>query len=166
MSKIYILCVEDEPDVLDSVVRDLEELEDIFPVEAVGNADEARSVLESLHAEGHEVGVIFCDHIMPGESGVDLLVALRQDPRFAFTRKVLLTGQAGLEATVKAVNEARLAHYVAKPWESDELIWVAKAQMTRYFQERDINPWPYLRGLDVEDLEDLMRRHAADGGNV
>jgi len=166
MPRIYILCVEDEPDVLDSVVRDLEEFEDIFPIEAAADAEEARRILEEIHAQGDEVGVIFCDHIMPGESGVDLLVALRQDPRFAFSRKVLLTGQAGLEATVKAVNEARLAHYVAKPWEAGELVWVAKAQMTRYFQERDLNPWPVLKGLDVEDLEDLMRRHAEDGGSL
>ena len=102
---------------------------------------------------------------MPGESGVDLLVALRQDPRFAYTRKVLLTGQAGLEAMVKAVNEARLAHYVSKPWDAGELVWVAKAQMTLYYKERDLNPWPVMKGLDVEDLEDLIRRHAADEGS-
>jgi len=49
MPKVYIVCVEDEPDVLDSVVRDLEELEDLFPVEAAADAAEARRILEDFH---------------------------------------------------------------------------------------------------------------------
>jgi len=159
MSKIYIVCVEDEPDVLEAVVRELEPLEDVFPVEAAADAAEARKVLASIREKGDEVGVIFCDHIMPGESGVDLLVDLERNPDWDLTRKVLLTGQAGLEATVKAVNEADLAHYISKPWEENELVSVAKEQLTEYVRDRDLNPGPYLRHLDVDRLGDLMRRH-------
>lgn len=159
MSEIYIVCVEDEPDVLDAVVRELEEMEDVFPVEAACDASDARGVLRRIHDKGNEVGVIFCDHIMPGESGVDLLVELENDPRWRLTRKVLLTGQAGLEATVKAVNEADLSHYVAKPWDERELVEVAKEQLTEYIKDRDLNPMPYLSHLDMDRLGDHMRKH-------
>jgi two-component system chemotaxis response regulator CheY len=98
---------------------------------------------------------------MPGESGVDLLVEMQNDDKWRRTRKVLLTGQAGLEATVKAVNEADLAHYIAKPWDTNELVEVAKEQMTRYVIERDLNPYPYLKYLDADLLGDQLRRHAA-----
>lgn len=160
MSKLVILCVEDEPDVLDAVVRGLEELEDTFPIEAAADAAEARELLEAIDARGDEVGLIFCDHIMPGENGVDLLVSLQADPRWKPARKVLLTGQAGLEATVRAVNEAELAHYVAKPWEENELIEVAKRELTAYVIHRDLNPMPYLQALDAAALGDQLRRHA------
>jgi CheY-like chemotaxis protein len=160
MSKIYILCVEDEPDVLDAVVRELEGLEDVFPVEAAADAAEARKILDSLDAQGDQVGLIFCDHIMPGETGVDLLVSLQKDSRWRATRKVLLTGQAGLDATVKAVNQAELSHYVAKPWDANELMQVAKDQLTHYVKAMDLNPMPYLSLLNVEDLGDQLRRHS------
>lgn len=164
MPNLVIVCVEDEPDVLEAVVRELEPLEDLFAVEAAEDAADARSVLHRVWDGGDEVGVIFCDHIMPGESGVDLLVEMQNDDKWRVTRKVLLTGQAGLEATVKAVNEADLSHYIAKPWEPDELVNVAKEQMTRYVMERDLNPYPYLKYLDTELLGDQLRRHAASDG--
>lgn len=160
MAELVIVCVEDEPDVLDAVVRELEPLEDLFPVEAAANAEEARELLEALAGRGDEVGVIFCDHIMPGETGVDLLISLQGDDRWRHTRKVLLTGQAGLDATVKAVNDADLSHYVAKPWDDQELVTVAQREMSRYVVERDLNPMPYLKGLDPEILGDHLRRHA------
>ena len=161
MAELAIVCVEDEPDVLDAVVRELEPLEDVFPVEAAADAEEARGLLHAIAERGDEVGVIFCDHIMPGETGVELLVSLREDKRWRDTRKVLLTGQAGLDATVKAVNEADLSHYVAKPWDHEELVNVAKREMSHYVVARDLDPMPYLKGLDVEALGDHLRRHAA-----
>jgi CheY-like chemotaxis protein len=160
MSRIVILCVEDEADVLDAVVRELEGLENTFPVEAAADAAEARALLEEIDQRGDSVGLIFCDHIMPGETGVDLLVALQGDDRWRETRKVLLTGQAGLEATVKAVNEAELSHYIAKPWDVEELATVARRELTEYVKARDLNPMPYLKELDAAALGDQLRRHA------
>ena len=76
MSAIYILCLEDEPEVLDNVVRDLGEFEDTFPIEAAGSVQEARKIVADLTVRGDRVGVILCDHIMPGEDGVSFLVEL------------------------------------------------------------------------------------------
>ncbi len=155
--KIHILCVEDEPDVLDVIVRELSVLEDVFPVESAASSDEAREVLADIEAEGGSVGVIFCDHIMPGENGVEFLVSLRKTEQYRDTRKVLLTGQAGLDATVKAVNEAGLAHYIAKPWDADELVLVAREQLSRYVAARKLNPLPYLKHLVMDLVGDTLR---------
>jgi CheY-like chemotaxis protein len=159
MQTIYLLCVDDEADVLDAVVRELAPLEDVFPVEAAASAAEARQRLDAIAKKGDAVGVLFCDHIMPGQSGVDLLVDLQKDPRWQDTRKVLLTGQAGLDATVKAVNQADLAHYIAKPWDRDELLKVARKELGEFLIVRDINPMPYLSHLDAAQLGPLLRRH-------
>ncbi len=155
--QIYILCVDDEPDVLDVVVRELSVLEDVFPIETAASAAEARSVMSRIHGEGARIGVIFCDHIMPGENGVELMVEMHRDERFRSTRKVLLTGQAGLDATVKAVNEAGLSHYIGKPWEADELLRVAREQLSRYVAACKLNPLPYLRHLVMDLVGDALR---------
>jgi len=159
MSKITIVCVEDEPDVLDAVIRELEPLEDVFVIEAAENAKEARHLLEQIQERGDETAVLFCDHIMPGENGVDLLVDLQKDERWQDVRKVLLTGQAGLEATVKAVNQAELAYYIAKPWEGDELMQIAKREVSQYLVAKDLNPMPYLKHVNMEIVQDLVRKH-------
>ncbi|MGA0333720.1 MAG: response regulator [Kiritimatiellia bacterium] len=159
MSKLVILCVEDEPDVLDAVIRELEPLEDLFPVEAAENTTEARELLQKIRDRGDQTAVIFCDHILSGETGVDFLVDLQRDEEWRKTRKVLLTGQAGLEATVKAVNQAELAHYIAKPWEGNEVLTVARRELALYLRACDLDPLPYLRHLDVDLLQDLIRKH-------
>lgn len=159
---ICILCVDDEPDVLDVAVRELTVLEDAFPVETAASAAEAREVLESLARRGHRVGVMFCDHVMPGEHGVDLLVALNGDPRWHPTRKVLLTGQAGLDATVQAVNHGGLAHYIAKPWGRNELVSVAQEQLAQYIAGVSIDPLPYIRHLGEHGAQLLSSIRGSD----
>ncbi|TVR72645.1 MAG: response regulator [Spirochaetaceae bacterium] len=158
---ISILCVDDEPDVLDVVVRELASLEDTFPLETAGSAAEARECLDRLRRDGTGLGVIVCDHIMPGENGVDLLVAMAGDEQWRITRKVLLTGQAGLEATVRAINRAELAHYIAKPWENRELLHVVRRQLGLYIAARGLDPLPYLRHLEPGQAAALLR-HMSD----
>ncbi len=159
--KLYMLCVEDEADVLDVVVRELSVLEDVFPIETAGSADEAREALKRIEADGDALGLIFCDHMMPGENGVELLVWMQSQPQWKPSRKVLLTGQAGLDATVKAVNEAGLSHYIAKPWDQDELVRVAREQLSRYVAERKLNPLPYLKHLVMDIVGDTLRASSA-----
>jgi len=158
MSKIYILCVEDEPEVLDAVVRDLAPLEGMFPVEGVRSAAEARRVITRIIAAGNRLGLVLCDHIMPGENGVELLVEMQRAPETAATRKVLLTGQADLEATIKAVNQASLDYYVGKPWSREELLSVAKAELTEFVLATEKDLVPFLSVLDGARLAEAMRQ--------
>lgn len=158
MRSIYILCVEDEPEVLEAVVQDLVSLEKAFPLETARTADEARKVIHSLLTQGNRIGVILCDHILPGQNGVDLLVDLQRDPRTAPIRKVLLTGQAGLEPTVRAVNDANLNHYIAKPWAREELLAVVKKELTEYVLRNESNLLPFIGVLDAERLTEALRK--------
>lgn len=157
MSQIYILCVDDEPEVLEAVERDLAVLEDVFPLETSASASEAREALDRIQGAGGEVGVVFCDHVMPKETGVELLQWMKQQETWAKSRTSLLTGQAGLDATVTAINEAGLDHYVAKPWSRDELVGVAKKLLTDYVIETEKDPLPYLSSLDAARLAEVMR---------
>ena len=158
MIKIYILCIDDEIEVLEMVERDLAEFEDTFPIESAENANEARQRISAILDRGDHIGVIFCDHVMPGENGVELLVDLQKEEITAKSRKVLLTGQAGLNATVTAVNNADLNHYIAKPWDRETICQVARYQLTQYVLRTGLDPMPYIGLLNAEVLAEAIRK--------
>lgn len=157
-NRIYILCVDDEASVLEAVERDLAPIEDTFPLESASNTQEAREVISRILEEGNKLGLILCDHVMPGQYGVDFLIELNRKPETAKTRKVLLTGQAGLEATIDAVNKANLNHYIAKPWKAADLEQTVRTQLTEYILENGEDPTPYMKELDPLRLSEAIYR--------
>lgn len=158
MSRIYILCVEDEPEVLEAVIRDLAPFERAFHIESATSASEARHVVRDLILPRGKLGLVVCDHILPGDDGVSFLVELQENPATASARKVLLTAHAGLEATVEAVNRADLNHYIAKPWQKDDLIHVARHQLTEFVLEQETNLVPFLTVLEADRLAEKIRQ--------
>ncbi len=98
MNKYLILCVDDEPEVLNSVLQDLAIFEENFIVEGAESVDEAKQVTKEMEQDGIKLALILCDHIMPEKTGIDFLIELNQHDSTKPTRKLLLTGQAGLEA--------------------------------------------------------------------
>lgn len=157
MSQIHILCVEDEPEVLEAVVRDLAPFEEVFPIEATSNADEARRVVRDVILPRGELGLAICDHILPGEDGVSFMVHLHAQEATHATRKVLLTAQAGLQATIEAVNHAALSHYIAKPWKPEELVAVTRRLLTDYVLETQTHLYPFLSLLEADRLTERIR---------
>lgn len=69
MEKINIICVDDEREVLDSVVRDLDYFSDLFNIEECESAIECLNLLEELDANQEHVAVLISDHVMPEKSG-------------------------------------------------------------------------------------------------
>ena len=148
MNRIAILVIEDEPEVREAIFRDLESFAGNFLIELAEDVSDARTVMAELSAGGDRVGLALCDHLLPGERGVDFLVELNADPATRSIRKVLITGQAGLEDTVRAVNEADLDHYVAKPWMVENLHEVVRQQLTDYVIENEEDLLPFVAVLD------------------
>jgi len=157
MSDIYILCVEDEPEVLDVVVRDLADLEEVFPIEMAVSVEEAREIIEEIKERGDKLGLAICDHVMPGEKGVDLLISMQKDEFTKRTRKLLLTGQAGLEDTIEALNKAKLNRYIAKPWDPAELLQIAVDELTTFVIEQEKDLLRYMGVLDIKRIQEVIR---------
>lgn len=156
---IYILVVEDELEVMDALVNDLQSFENYFPIETANSSEEAKEVVEQIQAEGSELGLILCDHVLPGQNGVDFLVEQYSESIKTKTKKVLVTGQAGFEDTILALNNADLDHYIAKPWTKQELDSVVIKLLTDYVIEQKHNPMKYMAVLDAVRLADYMREH-------
>lgn len=160
---ITILCLEDEPEVREAILRDLGPFRDHFRIEASGDAVDAAAVLGELALEGDELGLILCDHRLPGESGVDFLARIHARDSWRSARKVLLTGQAGHQDTIRAINEGGLNHYLAKPWKPEELVAVVREQLTQYVLETDTDPMPYLAVLDAGPLLERIAERGSGG---
>jgi two-component system chemotaxis response regulator CheY len=157
MSDLVILCVEDEAEVRSSLLRDIEPFAAICRIDEADNAADAREAVSRCLDSGEQLALVLCDHMLPGESGVDFLVALNASDATRAARKVLVTGQAGLKATVKAVNEAGLHHYIAKPWGRDELQGVVRKQLTDYVIDEVDDLLPFVSVLDGPRLLEVLK---------
>src|SRR5215471_2533272 len=115
-----ILCVDDEEGILTALRQQLgarfgKECE----IAVAKSAGEALELVDELEKEGDRLAVVIADQIMPGMKGVELLEEVHR--RNPYTVKILLTGQAGLDAVVYAINRAGLARYISKPWDEPDL---------------------------------------------
>lgn len=125
MPKLAIICVDDEPVVLNSLKIQLKnEFRDTYLYEFAESADEALEIIEELQAEAIEIAAIISDWLMPGMKGDEFLIEVhRQLPHVT---KILLTGQADLEAIERANHHASLLSCIYKPWDGKELIETIK----------------------------------------
>ncbi len=119
MSKLNIVCIDDQREVLAAVKHDLEKFNTNFEIVECESAKEAEEVLEDIYKEGEETALIICDHIMPGENGIDFLARLNLEARYQKTKKIVLTGLATHQDTIRAINEAKIDIYIEKPWGQD-----------------------------------------------
>ena len=108
------------------------------------NAREALELIEELQQDGEQIAVVIADQIMPGMKGVELLEEVhRRSPQ---TMKILLTGQAGLDAVVDAINRAGLNQYIPKPWDEPDLRLTVQNLLRRFRLERErTSCWRELR---------------------
>ncbi|MEF1289295.1 response regulator [Vibrio sp. M260118] len=164
MNKYLILCVDDEREVLDSVMQDLYCFEEHFILEAAESVQEAKTLIKESHQEDVKLALILCDHIMPEQTGIQFLIELNEDQQTQPTRKLLLTGQAGLEDTVEAVNHSSLDFYIAKPWQGDELREVIKNQLTTFMIENEPDLMPWASTLETERVFDAIAKNRISFG--
>jgi thioredoxin reductase (NADPH) len=117
--KPAILAVDDDPQVLAAIARDLRrQYAERFRIIRAPDGASALSTLEELTLADVPVALIVTDQRMPGITGVELLVKARET--HPGTRMVLLTAYADIDAAIKAINEVHLDQYVTKPWDPPE----------------------------------------------
>ena len=119
MSKPILLAVDDDPDVLAAVERDLRERyrEDYLVLKARSGEEALAAAREAL-TRGRTIALFLVDQRMPGMTGTELLGEARK--LFPAARKVLLTAYTDIEAAIASINEIGLDHYLLKPWHPPE----------------------------------------------
>jgi CheY-like chemotaxis protein len=129
MNKPVILCVDDEPDILNTLKMQLKhEFQDRYFYELAESGDEALEIIDDFQEEA-QVIVVVSDWLMPGIKGDELLIRIHQKhPKVV---KVMLTGQADREAVQRAVNDADLYCCLYKPWKRKDLIETIRAGLAK-----------------------------------
>jgi thioredoxin reductase (NADPH) len=119
MSKPVLLVVDDDPQVLAAVRRDLRaKYRESYMVVSASSGEEALATIRELKARGDALAMVISDQRMPGIQGTEVLARSRDV--YPLARRVLLTAYSDIEAAIKAINEAHLDHYLAKPWDPPE----------------------------------------------
>ncbi len=136
MSKPVIVCVDDEKFVLDSLRTTLSQaVGDDYVIEIAEDGTDALEVVKELLAEGREVPLVISDYVMPLMRGDELLRHIQIVSQK--TLKIMLTGQANIEGVTNAVNEADLYRFIAKPWNSNQLVQIVRQAVREYFLDKE-----------------------------
>jgi thioredoxin reductase (NADPH) len=193
MTKPVLLTVDDDPEVLRAVERDLRHrYADRYGVLRAASGAIALNALRQLKKRNNPVVLMLVDQRMPQMSGVEFISQAMD--LFPDAKRVLLTAYADTDAAIRAINQARIHHYLLKPWDPpeeqlypvlDDLLedwqasfrppfegvrvvgnhWSRHAYELRDFLARNHVPYQW---LDVEGPGDEARRLASslDGGDL
>ncbi|MCB9664471.1 MAG: FAD-dependent oxidoreductase [Alphaproteobacteria bacterium] len=119
MGKPIILSIDDDPEVLGAVVRDLRQrFKGAYRIVKASSGAEALEVTRQLKARNDVLALFVADERMPGMSGTEFLAEARK--LYPDARKVLLTAYADTSAAISGINEVGLDHYLMKPWDPPE----------------------------------------------
>ena len=145
----HIICVDDEEGILTALRQQLgARFGRECQIEVAQSAKDALELVDDLEREGEQLAVVIADQIMPGMKGVDFLEEIhRRSPE---TTKVLLTGQAGLDAVIAAINRAGLNRYIPKPWDEPDLRLTVESLLKSFRLHRQ----------NATLVEDLRRKNA------
>ena len=145
-STYTVLFVDDEPNILRAIKRALFTMDITLLL-----ADSGAKALELM--SNHEVHVVISDMKMPQMSGAELLeqVAINYPDTF----RVVLTGYADIESTIKAVNQGKIHRYLQKPWDNQELISVVEEGLERVKLKAENTRLQKLTRLQNRKLRDV-----------
>lgn len=118
-----VLFVDDEPNILDSIRRQMRKS---FDVVTANSGPEALALLKDTGP----VALVVSDMRMPGMNGAELLARIRD--QYPDTVRMILSGQADLESTISAINNGHIFRFLTKPCHEDVLRAAVSAGLEQY----------------------------------
>jgi two-component system, probable response regulator PhcQ len=107
-----ILLVDDEPNVLSALMREL--ADEPYEIVTALSGEEAMNLVSDRSFK-----VIISDERMPGMDGASFLAAAKEISPLSV--RMMLTGHASIDATMRAINDGEIYRFFMKPWNSLEL---------------------------------------------
>ncbi len=146
--KIAVLYVDDEENNLFSFKATFRIK---YQVYTAISGDEALKVLNAK-----KVHIIITDQRMPEMTGVEFLEKVIEiDPE---PMRILLTGYADMTAVVDAVNKGKIYHYLAKPWNEEELDMTINRAYEKYLENAELKEMNVKLEDSNNQLEFLLRQ--------
>ena len=144
--KYTILFVDDEPNILRALKRALFKMNINMLL-----AESGKKALELL--KSHTVHVVVSDMKMPHMSGAELLEQVAK--LYPDTFRVVLTGFADIDSTIKAVNQGKIHRYLQKPWDNQELMSTLEEGLERVKLKDENARLQKLTRLQNKKLKDI-----------
>ena len=119
----HILCVDDEPKVLEGLVLNLRRH---YRVSTAGNGQAGLAVVDGSDPPA----VVVSDMRMPEMDGAAFLSQVKE--RSPDTVRLLLTGQADLDSAIAAVNHGQVFRFLTKPCSPPTLLTAIQAAVTQH----------------------------------
>lgn len=119
MTKPIIMAIDDEPQVLNAVARDLQvQYQNDYQIMRASSGNEAMEAVKELKRRNLAIALFLVDQRMPAMSGIEFLAeAVKLYPE---TKKVLLTAYADTDVAITSINSINLDYYLMKPWDPPE----------------------------------------------
>jgi thioredoxin reductase (NADPH) len=116
MAKPVLLSVDDDPDVLRAIERDLRSHYGAeYRVIGSDSPEGALTLLKQLKVRNDSVALLLADQRMPHMDGVSFL---QEGMRiFPDAKRALLTAYADTNAAISAINQANINFFFMKPWD-------------------------------------------------
>lgn len=121
-NKPAMLLLDDEKEILNALKR-------LFRKEYdVDLFTEGQAALDAIKEK--EYAIILSDMRMPQLDGAAFLAQAKDIA--PDSSRILLTGYADMESTIRAINEGEIFSYVSKPWDNEELKVLVKNALARF----------------------------------
>lgn len=156
MSNPILFIVDDDPQVLRAVVRDLRNVygKD-YRILSTVSAREALHLLTDLKNKNETVALFLSDQRMPEMLGVEFLEKAKVI--FPEAKRILLTAYSDTDAAIRAINEVQLDYYLMKPWDPpEERLYPV---LNDHLEEWQSNYQPLFRGIRIVGFQWSPRSH-------
>lgn len=147
--KIKVLYVDDEENNLFSFKATFRVKYQVF------TAISGSKAIDILN-EHPDIEVILTDQRMPEMTGVEFLksiLPIHPDPI-----RILLTGYADLKASIDAVNEGKIFHYLSKPWNEEEVDMIIQKAQQVYAHHKNEREMKHKLIKTADQMEFLLRQ--------
>ena len=149
-----ILLVDDEPNVLSALRREL--ADEPYGIVTALNGEEALNLVAAQTFK-----VIISDERMPGMDGASFLEAAKEIAPASV--RMMLTGHASIDATMRAVNNGEIYRFFTKPWNSHELKQSIKSAIERFDLEDENRRLLKVVKRQSQELRALETNHPGIG---
>jgi thioredoxin reductase (NADPH) len=116
MTKPTLLTVDDDPNVLRAIERDLRtHYGEKYRVLRANSGEAGLEILRELRVRNDAVALLLADQRMPHMDGIGFLNEARKV--YPNAKRALLTAYADTSAAINAINEVRVHYFFLKPWD-------------------------------------------------
>ena len=116
MPRPVLLTVDDDPDVLRAIERDLRsQYGENYRVMRANSGSAALDVLRELKLRNDAVALLLADQRMPKMDGIAFLSQAME--LYPDAKRALLTAYADTNAAINAINEVNIQYFFLKPWD-------------------------------------------------